>query len=609
MCGAFLLFLWHKLMKMSPECYYKEKEEEFRKQRDRIKAVRNRITVVKLVLFLAMCYGIYLFAVRRETFFLWLSIGGLAMFVFFTIRDARIVRRIRIAEALLSVCRLESAYLRGEYGSLEGGASYRNREHAYAEDLDILGKDSLFQHMNRTVTPEGKDTLASWLLNPCRTETEILSRQEAVRDLAADPDWAMEFRAWGEVYRVTEQQVRELKSWLREECFFRKPLNRFGVYVWNGLTLSCWGFAFLSVIPYFFAIFFSLLQLGYISLHLKKINVYYKRLGEVVKTTTEYLRLMELMERKSFGSVRMNALKKQLFGGRNNSLTAFRKLDKILSGFDQRNNILVGFVTNGLYTSDFHFLMNLDEWKKRHQDLVEDWIKALSEADALCSMSFYRFNHPRFIFPEPGEKEWLKAEQLGHPLLKEEKCVRNDFTVKELHHFFIVTGANMAGKSTFLRTVGVNLVLALSGNVVCSSKFRFRLMDLFTSMRTTDNLAQGTSYFHAELLRLKQLIGRAERSERLFIILDEMLKGTNSRDKVNGSLRFLVHLLNYPVSGIIATHDLELGELADRFPGHFFNTCFEISHTADDIFYDYKLKEGVSRNMNATILLEKMGLI
>ena len=172
-----------------------------------------------------------------------------------------------------------------------------------------------------------------------------------------------------------------------------------------------------------------------------------------------------------------------------------------------------------------------------------------------------------------------------------------------------VIGPSGGGKSTFLRTVGVNLVLALSGNVVCSRTFACRTMSLFTSMRTTDNLAKGTSYFHAELLRLQQLVATAEHADRLFIILDEMLKGTNSQDKLNGSLKFLTRLRSLPVAGLIATHDLALGELAKQDPQHFHNVCFEIEHAGEKIIYDYKLRPGVSRNMNASILLQQMGLI
>ena len=167
----------------------------------------------------------------------------------------------------------------------------------------------------------------------------------------------------------------------------------------------------------------------------------------------------------------------------------------------------------------------------------------------------------------------------------------------------------MAGKSTFLRTVGVNLVLALSGNVVCSRTLSFQPMTLFTSMRTTDNLAKGTSYFHAELLRLRQLVQTAEHAQKTFCILDEMLKGTNSQDKLNGSRKFLLKLQTLPIAGLVATHDLALGELAQQDPRHFHNICFEIDHSGDQIVYDYKLRPGVSRNMNASILLQQMGLI
>ena len=187
--------------------------------------------------------------------------------------------------------------------------------------------------------------------------------------------------------------------------------------------------------------------------------------------------------------------------------------------------------------------------------------------------------------------------------------IHNDFEVARLHEFYIITGANMAGKSTFLRAIGVNLVLACCGAVVRAECFEFQPTALFTSMRTVDNLAKGTSYFHAELLRLQQLVNMAQHEERLFIILDEILKGTNSRDKLNGSRRFLQKLLTLPVAGLVATHDLELGELANTIPDNFFNRCFEITHTDDDIAYDYKLKPGISQNMNASILLEKMKLV
>ena len=224
-------------------------------------------------------------------------------------------------------------------------------------------------------------------------------------------------------------------------------------------------------------------------------------------------------------------------------------------------------------------------------------------------MANYRFNHPAYCLPVICQDRLLDTEEIGHPLLKSERNVTNDFSIRSLHQIAIVTGANMAGKSTFLRTIGVNLILAQSGNVVCSRYFAFQPMTLFTSMRTTDSLSKDTSYFHAELLRLQQLVNIAQQEDKVFIILDEMLKGTNSVDKLNGSLAFLKRILSYPISGLVATPDLALGELAADFPEHFFNVCFEIVHSGSQITYDYKLHPGISSNMNASILLKQMGLI
>ncbi|MCC8173103.1 MAG: hypothetical protein LIO65_01540 [Odoribacter sp.] len=384
---------------------------------------------------------------------------------------------------------------------------------------------------------------------------------------------------------------------------------KYPVFIFNGITLVAWVLVLFSIIPFSLALILSLLQLMWLSLYLKKINVYYGKLGEFVNIMVNYFYLIKQIRETDFTSQRMKELKSSLFNQELDSLVAFGKLRKLLSGFDQRNNFLVGFFRNALYMSDFHFLMDLDKWKTAYGEYVKKWMETVHETDVLSSMATYHFNHPDFIFPTLKQDIWMEAEGLGHPLLTADICVCNDMEIRKEHNFYIITGANMAGKSTFLRAGGVNLVLALSGNVVFSNRFTFGLMNLFTSMRTTDNLAKGISYFHAELLRLKKLTEVAEKSERLFIILDEMLKGTNSKDKLNGSLKFLERLLLYPVSGLIATHDLALGKLAEQYPGNFFNSCFEIAHSGDEIKYDYKLKEGISQNMNASLLMEQMGLI
>jgi len=316
-----------------------------------------------------------------------------------------------------------------------------------------------------------------------------------------------------------------------------------------------------------------------------------------------------LVNEQEFKSKKLLEIKESLFGGNHNALFAFKDASKILNAFDQRSNILITIVLNGLYMRDLFLLIRLDRWKEKYNGHLLGWINSLAEVDTLSSLANFHFNNPEFIYPSIDNNKIISAKGLGHPAIDENVRVCNDFELADNHKIDIITGANMAGKSTFLRTVGINLILAKCGGPVCATSFNFKPVTLFTSMRTTDDLADETSYFHAELLRLKQLIDLANGEEQVFIILDEILKGTNSKDKLNGSKRFLIRLLELPVSGLVATHDLELGKLESEHFEHFRNICFEIDIVGSNINYDYKLKSGVSQNMNATLLMESMGLI
>lgn len=594
---------------MSPEEYYTQKSAVFERRKEKTERVRNWITAGKLFAFIGLCISVYYFATLMERTILIVTCGCLVGFIFLSLWDVKVVGCIKACKTAVTCCERELRYLSGDYACLPTGKEYGNENHPYAHDLDILGENSLFQHLNRTVTPGGKDKLAEWLLLPCKEAKEIEERQQTVKELSQHPAWCGEFLVRGNVYAPQEDKPLDIQSWLNAPAYFPKKAIWMGIGLVHVVTLSLWVMAFCSVVPYTLAILASFFQLGWVVSHYKRMNVYNERLDSFIRIATIYFQLIRHIEDRNFESPRLKGLKKQLSGKEEGALKAFAMLKRELNWFEQRGNLLVSTILNGLFMNTFYVVRSLERWKSVYGKSVLNWMEVIHQTDALVSMAVYRFNHPDYVTPVLRGSEWLAGAGIGHPLLRKDGGVRNDFEVHGVHEFYIITGANMAGKSTFLRTVGVNLVLALSGNVVCGERFEFSLMDLFTSMRTTDNLSKGTSYFHAELLRLQQLIERAERSGRLFIILDEMLKGTNSQDKLNGSLKFLGHLLGYPVSGIVATHDLALGDLAIQHPKHFYNYCFEITHTADDIQYDYKLKPGVSRNMNASVLLKKMGLI
>ena len=595
---------------MKPDEYYQKQIDHYTARLKQIKKRRNLITLAKLLTFGYMIFLIYLLINHSTQPLLLLGIGAILVFIFLTLWDSQIIYRQHLIEELLRINTLESDYLAGNFSALDQGERFNDPAHPYAHDLDLFGEDSLFQHLNRTVTFSGTQKLVSWLLSLSKDPEVIHSRQQAAEELCAEPEWCQHFRAAGALHPTQALDAVILKSGPTESPFFSKHSTvRLILWIANTIVIVSWAVTSFTPLPFSISLVLSLLQLSALALYIKKINAYHQRLNLFLKTISNYLPLVRLIHDQSFRSPYLQKIRHSLFTPESNSLQALTQLHRIQNSLDQRGNIVIAFIINGLYLKDFHTLLRLDHWRKKYGPDIETWTDVLSEADALISMANYRFNHPAYCLPVICQDRLLDTEEIGHPLLKSERNVTNDFSIRSLHQIAIVTGANMAGKSTFLRTIGVNLILAQSGNVVCSRYFAFQPMTLFTSMRTTDSLSKDTSYFHAELLRLQQLVNIAQQEDKVFIILDEMLKGTNSVDKLNGSLAFLKRILSYPISGLVATHDLALGELADDFPEHFFNVCFEIVHSGSQITYDYKLHPGISSNMNASILLKQMGLI
>lgn len=595
---------------MKPDEYYQKQIDHYTARLKQIKKRRNLITLAKLLTFGYMIFLIYLLINHSTQPLLLLGIGAILVFIFLTLWDSQIIYRQHLIEELLRINTLESDYLAGNFSALDQGERFNDPAHPYAHDLDLFGEDSLFQHLNRTVTFSGTQKLVSWLLSLSKDPEVIHSRQQAAEELCAEPEWCQHFRAAGALHPTQALDAVILKSGPTESPFFSKHSTvRLILWIANTVVIVSWAVTSFTPLPFSISLVLSLLQLSALALYIKKINAYHQRLNLFLKTISNYLPLVRLIHDQSFRSPYLQKIRHSLFTPESNSLQALTQLHRIQNSLDQRGNIVIAFILNGLYLKDFHTLLRLDHWRKKYGPDIETWTDVLSEADALISMANYRFNHPAYCLPVICQDRLLDTEEIGHPLLKSERNVTNDFSIRSLHQIAIVTGANMAGKSTFLRTIGVNLILAQSGNVVCSRYFAFQPMTLFTSMRTTDSLSKDTSYFHAELLRLQQLVNIAQQEDKVFIILDEMLKGTNSVDKLNGSLAFLKRILSYPISGLVATHDLALGELADDFPEHFFNVCFEIVHSGSQITYDYKLHPGISSNMNASILLKQMGLI
>jgi DNA mismatch repair ATPase MutS len=335
------------------------------------------------------------------------------------------------------------------------------------------------------------------------------------------------------------------------------------------------------------------------------------RLGRTAKIFEKYAILMRLIEKEEFNSLYLNQLKSQLSRQEIKASKSLKKLFKLLNNFDVRYNVFVTILLNSLMVFDLQIFCRLEKWKSMHKGVVGGWFEALAEMDGLLGYAVYAFNNQATVaYPEVSDQDFaFEAVELGHPLLNPSTRVNNSVKFTGKPNVIIVTGANMAGKSTFLRTLSVILILAMNGAPVCAKSFRFTPCDIMSSIKIQDSLSNHESYFYAELLRIKELIDHVKSHPKTLVILDEILRGTNTKDKQLGSLGLLEKLISQHAVAIIATHDLEIGKLADIHPDVVANYCFEVELQNDQLIFDYKLKQGISSKLNASFLMKKMEII
>ncbi len=512
-------------------------------------------------------------------------------------------------ERLLGVYHDELSYQAGDFSCFEPGEQYVDARHEFTFDLDIFGQQSLFQRINRTITKGGSDFLAHELSNTeAKTREAIEARREAIGELADKEPLRAAFLAQNRGKQLSTDDVLNKLSEVRDLHIPQLAASSLSLFlavlslaVFYGLLLG----AIFGPLPGSWPLLWVILQLVAVSLlfggALSRIN---RIIRVILPRLSTYVNMMILIAESDLKSEEAQDIINRLSAGDTDAVSSFRQLKGILNSLDQRNELWVP-ISNSLYLADYFIVRRFLKWQQNAMPHIEEWIAAVSHFDALVSMATFRYNETEGKAAEIIEADGVvyDAQGLYHPFLGT-KAVRNDFHISDAH-YYIITGANMAGKSTFLRAVGINYVLALCGLPVFARQLRVSRFALFSSMRTTDDLAHGISYFNAELLRLQQLINYCKQNSHTLIILDEILKGTNSLDKLNGSRLFLENVSTLPVTGIIATHDLELSRMEDANPQRFHNYCFEIQ-LSDDITYTYLISPGVARNQNATYLLKNI---
>ena len=593
-------------------------------------AVQQRIgrtSLLRLLVFAATITGIVLARHNGWSVIATIAAAGLVLFLSLIKRHNRQFTRKAWLETEAEVYRQELAALEHDFFAFSDGAEYADPAHLYAYDLDVFGPRSLFQSLNRTCTGPGHRQLAVWLGKHLENKADIEARQAAVSELKDLPDFRHRFRVSGLLHKGKAANADELNAWASAPSAFRHrrwirllpaiitTANAAGLILTvSGLIPgSVWATAWCAFLTLSFCF------TGRIS----RMQVVY---GKKLQILGVYARLLRLIDDQPLQNPLLKRLKASVSGNGHMASAAIARLDKLMNALDQRNNYLMYALLNGTFCWELWQVMRIEAWKEQHASKLPVWLQTIGETDALCSMGTFAYNHPDYPFPILTEKSYtnpadntsvratdkapflLRGEGLGHPLMKPGQCVRNDIDMHKRPAFIIITGANMAGKSTYLRTVGINFLLACTGMPVCARRMEVSPARLVTSLRTSDSLADNESYFFAELKRLKLIIDKLQAGEQMFIILDEILKGTNSTDKQKGSLALVKQFMRLNANGIIATHDLLLGTLAEQFPNEISNYCFEAEIKGDRLTFPYHMRPGLAHNMNACFLMEKMGI-
>lgn len=581
-----------------------------------------RISILRVLLVLTGITGIICF--RSESWMIWLGIALVTLLPFILLikYHNRLFYRKDYLEKKIEVNQQEMAALNYDISAFDKGEEFIDPTHLYTFDLDVFGEHSLFQYICRTCTQPGKRMLASWFNKHLETKEEIVKRQEAVFELASEIKFRQRFRILGLLHKGKAADEAELKTWAKSSSIFRtKKMLRILPILVTGINAACIVFMLAGILSAniygIIWIFFVIMSFSFTN-RISKIQAVY---GKKLQILSTYATLLQLIEEHPMQSTLLKEIKRNINGDKKKASYAIQQLSRLMHELDQRNNVFMYVILNGLFFWELRQMMRIEAWKDQYAEKLPQWLIALAEIDALNSLATFAYNYPGYTYPkllneadfatassENSAPFCLHAEALGHPLMHRDHCIQNDINLKDRPSFIIITGANMAGKSTYLRTIGVNYLLACMGAPVCAHHMEIYPARLITSLRTSDSLNDNESYFFAELKRLKLIIDKLKNGEELFIILDEILKGTNSMDKQKGSFALIKQFMNLQANGIIATHDLLLGTLIDLYPAHIRNYCFEADITNNELTFSYHLRPGIAQNMNACFLMKKMGI-
>lgn len=582
--------------------FYLSEREKHQQALQKTKKRLSLLATLRLSVFVALALAGY-FLWDTKIVFVVVPLG-IVLFLYLVTSFSDVKRHKAYLERLIDINTNELEVLARRYHHLPDGKEFLQPDHPYAQDLDLFGRGSFYQYANRTTLPQGREVFAGLLLDGY--PKDIAKKQEAIQELAKLPEWRQHFSSLaGETNPKIAPNL--VADWMKNHKPFTPkwvgivaPLFALGSILWIVLAI-------LGVVPEILVLVWYFFGVGIVGRHSKKIIKFATHVPQAQETIQQHQRLISELEDQTFTSELLQDIQKKLEVKGEKTSKVLKSFAQRMDIFEQQNNLLVLMFGQGLLLWSLYFAHRLEIWIAKYGNDVEEWFSAMAQFDAYNSLGTYAFNHPDHAYPEITDGPMtLQAKAVGHPLVDPEKNVLNDFTIGK-GRFSIVTGANMAGKSTFLRAVSLQIVMANMGLPVKGKEVKYKPVRLLTSMRSSDSLTDETSYFYAELKRLKYIVDELEKEE-CFVVLDEILKGTNSVDKAEGSKKFVEKLVRSGATGLVATHDLSLCTLANEL-SQVENHYFDAQIVNGELYFDYRFKEGICQNMNASFLLKKMGIV
>jgi DNA mismatch repair ATPase MutS len=574
-----------------------------------IHTIKNKLLVVsisRLCAFILIGFSIYQLLIHFQLIWLFTLLGSFISFLALISWFIQLKNKEKYLIQLSIVYQNEIGCLNGNLNMFNNGSEFASAE-SFWDDLDIFQQGGLFHLINRSSTQYGLNELAKKLQNPLLNKAEIIEEQIAIQTLSKQIPLVETIITTSLLHKTDYTSLDAIFVWLNSANQLHKSAwVKFIRYAFPMMNIGLLCYAMVTGNISFFGISFLMgfLQIGYYFKYLQENFGLLNNKQAILKQYAAILKLFSKIE--ALDSTVLHIHKENA----NQACTAILALSKIASRIDQRLNILIMTFFNPYFLYDIQNMWALEDWKIKYQHDLQKWMDTVAAIERYNSLAVYAYQYSENIYPNVLEKELaIQAKGVAHPLIKKQNRVPNDIVIGHTEKLLLITGSNMSGKTTFLRTLGVNLVMAQNGLPVCATAFSFLPMNIFTSIRISDSLQENTSYFMAELKKLQALKNGVKESSASLVLIDEILRGTNSDDKYYGSEQFVKELIQFNCISLFATHDLKLSELETEYPYQIANYCFESSIVNEKLLFDYTIRKGVAQNKNASFLMKQMGII